>query len=257
MFKPQQQQQQQQQSSQLPAVVQQMRVLQQQQQQQQLVQQQDRQHSNSSSSEQHLPPLRAVPVAGAIAGVALSVILAPTELIKCRMQVRLFAGWESKYLSACVVTVGSFPQPAALPRQRSRDMFHASGDDPDSPVAAAAAVPACIPQMAQFNSPLLCLANVVETEGLRGLTRGFLPTLCREIPGNALFFTVYEGLRRSWPGRPSGHGSSSSSSSSSSGGLAAAWQVVVDAGSAIVCGGMAGVVVSGMNVGGSCLFAVA
>jgi hypothetical protein len=57
------------------------------------VQQQDRQHSSSSSSsssnsEQHLPPLRAVPVAGAIAGVALSVILAPTELIKCRMQVR-------------------------------------------------------------------------------------------------------------------------------------------------------------------------
>jgi hypothetical protein len=107
-------------------------------------------------------------------------------------------------------------------------------------------------QMAQFNSPLLCLANVVETEGLRGLTRGFLPTLCREIPGNALFFTVYEGLRRSWPGRPSGHGSSSSSSSvsgsssssGSSSGLAAAWQVVVDAGGAIVCGGMAGVVVS-------------
>jgi solute carrier family 25 carnitine/acylcarnitine transporter 20/29 len=96
-------------------------------------------------------------------------------------------------------------------------------------------------QMAQFNSPLLCLANVIEIEGLRGLTRGFLPTLCREIPGNALFFTVYEGLRRSWPGRPSGHGSSSSSSSS---GLAAVWQVVVDAGGAIVCGGMAGVVVS-------------
>jgi hypothetical protein len=119
-------------------------------------------------------------------------------------------------------------------------------------------------QMAQFNSPLRCLANVVETEGLRGLTRGFLPTLCREIPGNALFFTVYEGLRRTWPGRPaaahgsssssgasnslnsSGLGSSSSSSSSSGSGgsLAAAWQVVVDAGGAIVCGGMAGVVVS-------------
>uniref|UniRef100_A0A383W3J7 Mitochondrial carrier protein n=1 Tax=Tetradesmus obliquus TaxID=3088 RepID=A0A383W3J7_TETOB len=199
MFKPQQQQQQQQQSL-LPAVVQQMRALEQQQQQQQLLQQQDRQHSSSSSSssEQHLPPLRAVLVAGAVAGVALSVILAPTELIKCRMQ------------------------------------------------------------MAQFDSPLRCLANLIETEGLRGLTRGFLPTLAREIPGNALFFTVYEGLRRSWPGRPgaaAGHGSSSSSGtsssssssnssskSSSSGSLAAAWQVVLDAGGAIVCGGMAGVV---------------
>jgi solute carrier family 25 carnitine/acylcarnitine transporter 20/29 len=83
------QQQQQQQPSLLPAVVQQMRSLEQQQQQQQLLQQQHRQHSSSSSSEQHLPPLQAVPVAGAIAGVALSVILAPTELIKCRMQVGL------------------------------------------------------------------------------------------------------------------------------------------------------------------------
>ncbi|WIA40020.1 hypothetical protein OEZ86_013444 [Tetradesmus obliquus] len=114
----------------------------------------------------------------------------------------------------------------------------------------------CRMQMAQFDSPLRCLANLIETEGLRGLTRGFLPTLAREIPGNALFFTVYEGLRRSWPGRPgaaAGHGSSSSSGtssssssssskSSSSGSLAAAWQVVLDAGGAIVCGGMAGVV---------------
>jgi hypothetical protein len=88
MFKQQQQQQQQQQSL-LPAVVQQMRVLEQQQHQQQLIQQPERQHSSSSnSSEQCLPPLGAVPVAGAVAGVALSVILAPTELIKCRMQVR-------------------------------------------------------------------------------------------------------------------------------------------------------------------------
>jgi Mitochondrial carrier protein len=32
------------------------------------------------------PPLAAVPIAGAVAGVALTTILAPTELLKCRMQ---------------------------------------------------------------------------------------------------------------------------------------------------------------------------
>jgi Mitochondrial carrier protein len=63
-------------------------------------------------------------------------------------------------------------------------------------------------------SPLACLRALLHQEGLRGLTRGFVPTLCREIPGNAIFFTVYETLRRAWPGRQNGVHSSSSSSSS-------------------------------------------
>lgn len=157
----------------------------QQQLQQGLLQQQDP-HSNP------LPPMYAVPVAAAVAGAALSVILSPTELIKCRMQ------------------------------------------------------------MAQFDSPIRCLQNVLQTEGLQGLSRGFIPTLCREVPGNAIFFTVYEGLRRNWPGRPpAGHdntsgatSNSSSESRRSSSALAKAWQIILDAGGAIICGGIAGVVVS-------------
>jgi hypothetical protein len=127
-----------------------------------------------------------VPVAGAVAGVALSLILSPTELVKCRMQV------------------------------------------------------------GQHTSPIACLQHVIQTEGVWGLSRGFRATLCREIPGNALFFTVYEGLRRSWlGGRPAGHGSSNStSSSSSSSPLAVAWAIAHDAGGAIFCGGLAGVAVS-------------
>ncbi len=31
---------------------------------------------------------------------------------------------------------------------------------------------------------------------LRGLTRGLGATMAREVPGNALFFTAYEALRR-------------------------------------------------------------
>lgn len=44
--------------------------------------------------------------------------------------------------------------------------------------------------------PLQVLREVVASEGgLRGLTRGLGATLAREVPGNALFFTIYEGLR--------------------------------------------------------------
>jgi uncharacterized membrane protein YgcG len=157
---------------------------------------------DSAGQQDMQPPLHAVSVAGAVAGVALSVILSPTELVKCRMQV------------------------------------------------------------GQHTSPIACLQAVVRTEGAWGLARGLRATLCREVPGNALFFTVYEGLRRSWlGGRPTGHGSSSSSggagegsrgvASSGSGGngssgstLSAAWAVARDAGGAIMCGGLAGIVVS-------------
>jgi len=169
-----------------------------QQQQQQVMLPYHHQQQQQQQYQELPPPLRAVPVAGAVAGVALSIILSPTELVKCRMQV------------------------------------------------------------GQHTSPLTCLQHLVQTEGLWGLSRGFRATLCREVPGNALFFTVYEGLRRSWlGGRPTGHGSSSSSSgngggdggsggSSSAGSspLAVAWAIAQDAGGAILCGGLAGVAVS-------------
>eukprot|EP00878_Enallax_costatus_P018902 GHUV01019925.1.p1 GENE.GHUV01019925.1~~GHUV01019925.1.p1 ORF type:complete len:275 (+),score=97.41 GHUV01019925.1:108-932(+) len=182
MFRPRAGQQQEHQQL-MPSISQQLKLQQLAPYQQQLQQGLLQQHSISSPA---VPPMSAVPVAAAVAGAALSVILSPTELIKCRMQ------------------------------------------------------------MAQFNSPIRCLQSVLQTEGLQGLSRGFVPTLCREVPGNAIFFTVYEGLRRSWPGRPpAGHGaqiSDVSSSSSSSSGLAKAWQIAVDAGGAIICGGIAGVV---------------
>jgi len=53
-----------------------------------------------------------------------------------------------------------------------------------------------------YNSGITCLQHLLRTEGLRGLTRGVGATAARETPGNAIFFTVYELLRRIIPGRP-------------------------------------------------------
>lgn len=44
-------------------------------------------------------------------------------------------------------------------------------------------------------SAMACLRHTIATEGLRGMTRGMGATLLREVPGNAVFFTVYESLR--------------------------------------------------------------
>ena len=57
--------------------------------------------------------------------------------------------------------------------------------------------------MQAVNSPysgvLHCLRSSLASEGVKGLTRGMAATMAREVPGNALFFTTYEGLRCGWP----------------------------------------------------------
>lgn len=44
-----------------------------------------------------------------------------------------------------------------------------------------------------------CINLTIAKEGFKGLTRGMTGTLAREIPGNAIFFTVYEALRNASP----------------------------------------------------------
>ena len=44
----------------------------------------------------------------------------------------------------------------------------------------------------RYINPMHCLRLTIREEGARGLLRGLGATLAREVPGNALFFTVYE-----------------------------------------------------------------
>ncbi|GMH43198.1 hypothetical protein BSKO_11120 [Bryopsis sp. KO-2023] len=118
------------------------------------------------------PPLHFVPIAAGSAGIFLSVVLGPTELVKCRMQV-------------------------------------AGGS--------------------RYNGPMHCLQRCYETEGLRGLTRGMHATMAREVPGNAIFFTIYEAMRQTLPGRRK--------AGEEDGGVLG---LAGDATSAVFCGGVAG-----------------
>eukprot|EP00887_Chlorella_sp_A99_P005789 scaffold1.g5789.t1 len=99
--------------------------------------------------------------------------------------------------------------------------------------------------------PMQCLRHLVQTEGLRGLTRGLGSTMARrapppcasvhvlcsllrtpdsrEVPGNATYFAAYAALRRAVGGAPPERSQPRS-----------AWRQAADAGSAILCGGLAG-----------------
>ncbi|PPD67335.1 hypothetical protein GOBAR_DD35788 [Gossypium barbadense] len=89
-------------------------------------------------------------VAGAGAGVAVSFLACPTELIKCRLQAQ-----------------------SALAHSGS----------------ASVAV--------KYGGPMDVARHVLRSEGgVRGLFKGLVPTLAREVPGNAAMFGVYEALKQ-------------------------------------------------------------
>lgn len=105
-------------------------------------------------------------VAGLGAGVAASMVACPTELIKCRLQA----------------------QSGAAPP--------ASAGSPGGESTPSAKGPAKPPKV-HYKGPLDVASKVWATEGgLRGIYKGLVPTLAREVPGNALMFGAYEALKR-------------------------------------------------------------
>eukprot|EP00210_Caulerpa_lentillifera_P009183 g8755.t1 len=83
----------------------------------------------------------------------------------------------------------------------------------------------------RFRRPLDCIKWTIQHEGILGLTRGIMATMFRELPGNSVFFLSYEVLRRSLPGRPSDPTIR----------YRTIWEIMGDATSAILCGGLSGI----------------
>lgn len=98
-------------------------------------------------------------IAGAGAGVAVSILATPTELIKCRLQAQ----------GAVVASVAS----------------------PGGTVTAAL----------KYTGPMDVAKQVLRSEGgVKGLFKGLIPTMGREVPGNAAMFGVYEAMKQYFAG---------------------------------------------------------
>ncbi|KAI3423946.1 hypothetical protein D9Q98_009780 [Chlorella vulgaris] len=99
-----------------------------------------------------------------------------------------------------------------------------------------------------YSGPIDCLRQTVQSEGLRGVTRGLGATMCREIPGNCIYFSTYSLLRHYVPGKtPAASGPSSSTDPAAYAAALAApprglLAALADATSAVVCGGLAGMI---------------
>ncbi|XP_004148480.1 mitochondrial carnitine/acylcarnitine carrier-like protein [Cucumis sativus] len=92
-------------------------------------------------------------VCGAGAGIAVSLVACPTELIKCRLQAQ-------------------------------------------SALAASNSVGVAV----KYGGPMDVAKHVLKSHGINGLFKGMVPTLAREVPGNAVVFGVYELLKQQFAG---------------------------------------------------------
>jgi solute carrier family 25 carnitine/acylcarnitine transporter 20/29 len=118
-------------------------------------------------------------VAGAGAGIAVSFVACPTELVKCRLQAQ-------SALAVAAVTEGA-AAPATLAG------VGVAGGTTSAATFKAAAIPAAT----QYNGPLDVARHVLRSEGgTLGLFKGLTPTLLREVPGNAAMFGAYEATKQ-------------------------------------------------------------
>jgi solute carrier family 25 carnitine/acylcarnitine transporter 20/29 len=109
-------------------------------------------------------------VCGAGAGLAVSFLACPTELIKCRLQA------QSAFASAAATSSG-----------------------PTGAGTATATMAA--PGPVKYSGPIDVARQVLKSEGgTRGLFKGLVPTLAREVPGNAIMFGVYEIIKQYFAG---------------------------------------------------------
>jgi len=100
-------------------------------------------------------------LAGAITGIFLSFVLTPIELIKCRMQV------QARRLDLLKALKSQNKGPSEIAAfQNQIGMIYKNTYD--------------------------CFKTSVRTEGLRGMYRGVSLTLLRDVPGNAMWFGLYE-----------------------------------------------------------------
>jgi len=162
-------------------------------------------------------------IAGMVAGATQCVVLVPTDVVKCRMQLD-----SSKNLTFITQT----KKPKSTTAQRSfstaakATYFPSSSSSSNrrqhssssTSTSASTEQPSSAPKK-QFKGSLDCGIKIFQNEGIAGLYKGFSVTALRELPSIGVYFSVYRFLRERIDER-----------------LGPAWQTT----STVVAGGLAG-----------------
>ncbi|CAO3586195.1 unnamed protein product [Absidia cylindrospora] len=166
-------------------------------------------------------------LAGGMAGTAVDTALFPLDTIKTRLQSQAgfmaSGGLRGVYSGLLAAVIGSAPSASLffVTYEATKRVMSTSMNPSYTPLihmvaASCGEVTACsvrVPtevvkqrmQTRQFNSASSAVSNVILTEGILGLYRGFLSTVAREIPFTCIQFPMYEYFKRVYAkyyGRP-------------------------------------------------------
>ncbi|XP_072641569.1 mitochondrial S-adenosylmethionine carrier protein isoform X6 [Canis lupus baileyi] len=155
--------------------------------------------------------------AGGVAGVAVDLILFPLDTIKTRLQspqgFNKAGGFRGIYAGVPSAAIGSFPNAAAffITYEYVKWFLHTDSSSYLMPVkhmlaASAGEVVAClirvpsevVKQRAQVSASsrtFQIFSNILYTEGIQGLYRGYKSTVLREIPFSLVQFPMWESLK--------------------------------------------------------------
>ncbi|XP_025740495.1 mitochondrial S-adenosylmethionine carrier protein isoform X1 [Callorhinus ursinus] len=169
------------------------------------------------------PGFTASLVAGGVAGVAVDLILFPLDTIKTRLQspqgFNKAGGFRGIYAGVPSAAIGSFPNAAAffITYEYVKWLWHTDSSSYLMPVkhmlaASAGEVVAClirvpsevVKQRAQVSASsrtFHIFSNILYTEGIQGLYRGYKSTVLREIPFSLVQFPLWESLKALWSWR--------------------------------------------------------
>ncbi|GAM24247.1 hypothetical protein SAMD00019534_074220 [Acytostelium subglobosum LB1] len=120
-------------------------------------------------------PYHIVAISGAVAGATISVLLAPRDLIKSKLQVQ---------------------SSIRLPTSSSSHLNNHSSTAFTSDTVGGNKTTASKGSQKGTQGPISLIKNIVKREGVRGMSRGLSATLLRDIPGDMIYFTVYEYVKR-------------------------------------------------------------
>ena len=152
-------------------------------------------------------------LAGGLAGVSVDVGLFPIDTLKSRLQygkiinkkISIYSGLTSSFL-------GSFPSAAGFfctYDYISHEFFNKNEEYNPFKYVISACIGECVAvlirnpfelikqnlQVGNFNSGLEGLKSIYKAEGIRGLYRGYVITVLREIPFSIIQFPLYEYLK--------------------------------------------------------------
>lgn len=154
---------------------------------------------------------------GSIAGTSVDLVLFPIDTLKTRMQSAdgfwKSGGFRGVYTGISAAAAGSAPGAALFfgtYTLANGELRQLSPSTPDPIIHMTAAsmgeVAACIVrvpteivkqrmQAGRYKSATIAVRDIVSTSGVRGLFRGYMSTLAREIPFALIQFPLYEHLK--------------------------------------------------------------